>query len=353
MPVNFANLQPVSPYLTGFVCTSRPKLADQLISRAVLPRVQVESPNSAGTIFVDTASSFLGGPQGIERAPGAPMASGTSADPSTVTFATKIYSFASKPLPQEIIARSQLPENLGEREAEFVQNKIAIEEEKRVASLLFTAGNWTSTVALTAVTNGSGAKFSSAAAGKPFNDIEKAIEMFRLQSNGIDPTDIVIGRLVASDLKVHPEIRGLYVVTSGAGAIGMPVSDQALKDLFMNVFNVRLHIGKLRYNTAAPGQAASYSDAWTDSMWIGCLDPAQAAGSTVYAGNTAALGIDEMAAIVATGNATLSNLTGIPMIAGFDVLSPTQGNAVVVYGQQQCTEKLLNADLGFVVTDCN
>lgn len=353
MPVNPANFQPVSPYLTGFLCTSRPKLADKVISRDVLPRVQVEGTNSTGTIFVDTAASFLGSAQSILRAPGAPMASGTSADPTSVTYSCNIYSFASKPIPQELINRSQLPENLGEREAEFVQDKIVIEEEKRVATLLFTAANWTSTVALTAVTGGSGAKFSSAAAGKPFNDIEKAIEMFRIQSKGIDPTDIVIGRVVASDLKVHPEIRGLYVITSGAGAIGMPVSDDALKALFLNVFNVRLHIGKLVANTAAPGQAASYGDVWTDSMWIGCLEPASAGGSSVYGSNTAALGIDEVTAIVATGNAALSNMTGIPMLAGFDILSPTQGNAVVVYGQSQCTEKLLNADLGFVVTDCN
>lgn len=353
MPVNPANFQPVSPFLTGAMCTSRPKIAAQLISREVLPRVQVESTSSTGTIFVDTASSFLGSAQGIERAPGAPMASGTSADPTNVTYACKIYSFASKPIPQELINRSQLPEDLGIREAEYVQNKIAIEEEKRVATLLFTAGNWTSTVALSAVTNGSGSKFSSAAAGKPFNDIEKAIEMFRIQSNGIDPTDIVIGRLVASDLKVHPEIRGLYVITSGAGAIGMPVSDDQLKAMFLNVFNVRLHIGKLRHNTAAPGQAASYADAWTDSMWIGCLEPASAGGSSVYGSNTAALGIDEMSAIVATGNASTSNMVGIPMVVGYDVLSPTQGNSIVVYGQSSCCEKLLNADLGFVVTDCN
>lgn len=353
MPVNYANLQPVSPYLTGVMCTTRPKLADQLIGRALLPRVQVEAVNSTGTIFVDTAASFLGSPQGLERAPGAPMASSTSADPTSVTYSCKIYSKSSHPIPQEIIKRSQLPEDLGVREAEKVQNDIALAEENRIATLLFTAGNWTGTSALTAVTNGSTAKFSNAAAGKPMNDIPRAIEMFRLQAFGTDPTDIVIGRQVAEDLKVHPEVRGLYLVTSGAGAIGLPANDEALKAIFMNVFGVRLWIGKARGNTAADGQAASYGYIWTDSMWIGCLQPVSAAGSAVYGSHTAALGIDEMTAIVETGNAAISNLSGIPMIAGFDVLSPTQGNAIVVYGQQQCTEKVLSADLGFLVTDCN
>jgi hypothetical protein len=352
--IDFSKLHPVSPVLTGLVSTTRPKIADMLIGRSLLPRVQVENKWYTGTIFVDTHIGFMGDPQGLERAPGAPMATSGTGDPTTVTYTTKLYSLASNPIPLENIERSQLPENLGDREALAVQNKLAIAEEIRIATLIFTAANWTSTVACTAITNGSTAKFSNAAAGKPLNDIARAIEMFSIQAHGALPTDIVVGRQVALDLAVHPEIRGLYLVTSGAGGVSRPVNEAALKELFLDTFGVKLHVGKLRYNTAALGQAASDAYAWTDSMWIGCLsDPnARTNGPLVYSDQTAAVGIDEISNFAPQGAAAISNLV-VPMIAGLEYQPATLGNSVKAWAQQACCEKVLAADLGFVVTDCN
>jgi len=351
MPVNYASTHPVNPILTGVVSTTRPNYP--LIGRDLLPRISVVNPSYSGVIQVDTHTGFMGGPQGVERAPGAAMATMHTKDPSTVSYACKVYSLASDPIPTQVLARSQNPEDLLSREAVAIQAALALAEESRIATLLQTTGNWTATVACTAIASGGGAKWSDMAAGRPLGDISLTLEVFAEQSHGGDATDIVIDRTIASNLRKHPELRGLYILTSGAGQIDKPLTADQLKAVFLDTFGVRLHIGKARWNTANLGQTHTEANIWTDTMWVGSLDnPAMVqAGNDIRASRIAAIGIDETSTQPPSANGAISNLI-VPMIAGTEEISKTMGDGIKVWAEQTCCENVLAANLGYTVTDC-
>lgn len=350
MPVAFSTLYPVSPILSGVVSTTRPPL--ELIGREVLPRISVANPAYVGTIFVDTHTSFMGTSQGLERAPGGPMAKMSTTDPTTVSYACKVYSLASEPIPTQQLARSQFPEDLLSREAIAVQSAMALAEEIRVKTLFQTTANWTTTVACASIAAGSGVKFSDPT-GKAMEDITKVLETFSDAAHGASATHAIIDRTTCAHLRAHPNMRGLYFTTSGGGAVDRVLKDADLKAIFMDVWGLTLHIGKARYNSAALGQAHSEAAVWADTMWIGCLGNPNAvtAGTDVRASRVAAIGIDEVSTQPASANGSMSNFTS-PMIAGTEDVAKTLGDGVKVWCEQVCTEVKLAANLGLTVTDC-
>lgn len=123
--------------------------------------------------------------------------------------------------------------------------------EKRVASVLTTAGNFGSnTTALTA-----GSRWDSATGGDPLGDIDAALASIFV---GRGQTDLMgyCGLAVWNVLKKHPRILDLMKYNGSAPAMATP-------QVVAEIFGLKeILIGRAREDTANIGQTAVYSRIW-------------------------------------------------------------------------------------------
>jgi len=349
MPVNFGSYRAVDPVYTGFLATLAPDPV--LIGRSLTPSITVSNADYIGKVWLDTHTSFMGSPQSLVARPGAPLPTMSSKDPSTVSYECVPYGVASDGIPKLNAARSQLPEDLVQRELRALRNALLIAEEIRYATLYQTTGNWTTTADCNTL---AGATKWSSPASTPLVDLHGFIETYMAAAHGAAPTDLILPYAVARAIGATADARGFYVQNLSGGqtaatAAGRPLSVERVVELIAGEFGLRVHVGRARKNTANLGQTHAESYVWTDTVFLGTLmADASVTGASINTVQTAALCINESSILGASGLAGL----GSGFSAGVDEVSPSQGDKWVPYVQHCADELRLAADLGATIKDC-
>lgn len=344
MPSNYSSLRLVNPQHTGFMATTAP--VQSFVGRKITPRISVDCPDYIGQIFVDTHVSFMGTPQSLVMTPGVPLATMTTANPSSVTYTCVPYGLASTGIAKLGAARSQLPDDLRNREFRALRAALEIAEEVRYATLYQTAGNFTTTAACTALATG---VQWSAAGAQPVADLRAYINTVRKAAHGTLPNTLIMPYDVAVAVGRTPELRG-YAYFTGAGAVAasMSMGVESVAEILGRELGLNVVIAGGRYNTANLAQAHTEAEIWTDTCWLGCLMAnAAVSGTSIRTVNTAVLGVDEISSLAEVGLGSVG-VYG----AGVDEIAPSQGNVWVPFVQHSADELVISADLGATITDC-
>lgn len=137
----------------------------------------------------------------------------------------------------------------------LVNEGIAFNREKRIMTLLTTAGNFGSNT--TAVS--AGAEWNSADGGKPIQLIQKAIDSVY---SGMGPSKLMgyCSVNVFRTLSRHPAIRDLFKYTKDGFATAQQIAAYFGLD--------ELLVGKARQDRANEGQAADVGRIWPDSFGV-------------------------------------------------------------------------------------
>lgn len=165
-------------------------------------------------------------------------------------------------IPQAVIDQAQTPLDPRSDSTMTVTEKLMIEKEKNLVSIL------TNTAIVTQTRSLSGTdQFSDPANSDPFAVIQTAYDT--IVKNGLAiPNTLTMGWEVWSKLKNHPDLIERVKYAAGGAAI-KTLSPQDLAVLF-DVENIR--IGKAVENTAAEGQTASLSFVWGKNMFLSYTD---------------------------------------------------------------------------------
>ena len=182
---------------------------------------------------------------------------GTSTCPYTI-----IHWGLRAPVPDQILKNADSPVRVRQNAVKRATDGVELATERRVATMIQTAGNWTSSASL------SGVNLWSADTSNPFSDIITAKATVR-DLIGREPNTIVMGAQVWDQLQKHPDMvdRLKYTVTGGVP------TPQQLGGLFMLG---RVLIGAAIYNSANEGVAGSYSSIWAKDFWVGYVTPTPA-----------------------------------------------------------------------------
>ena len=148
------------------------------------------------------------------------------------------------------------------RTSNFLTDLILLQYERVIATMLFTAGNYSGSYKSTL---SSGNRWDVYASSDPIGNVETAMEACFVR-----PNTMIIGQAVWSKLKQHPQI--LARITGGSTSTdAVKVSKRLVAELFEID---RLLVGEAKYNTANKGAAAaSFSYVWGKFAWLGFIDP--------------------------------------------------------------------------------
>jgi hypothetical protein len=164
-------------------------------------------------------------------------------------------------LSDAIVANSDPNIKPEERTTGFLTDLLLLGFESRVASLVFTAGNYAGAYKTTL----SGTtQFSDYAASDPIGVIDTA-----KAACFVEPNTLILGKEVFDILKRHPQILD-HVKGGSTSANPALVSEQVMKEVF-GVENIL--IGKAKYNSAKKGQTASFSRLWGKHAVLAYIDP--------------------------------------------------------------------------------
>tara|TARA_Y100000592_G_scaffold21405_1_gene33014 strand:- start:6869 stop:7870 length:1002 start_codon:yes stop_codon:yes gene_type:complete len=331
MASSYSNLHPVDQILTSLVVEAVPS-DDQFIADKIFETIKV--PERSGTILLEETRNFMGAGTGLdlERAPGASRATIGGFDRSSQTFKAKIYA-ASDSIAMEDIFDSQYPGSEEARLAKKVSRVMKLAKEKRAADVLFDATTNFASYTATPAT-----KFDAAGA-EPLTYLHETKDTVFANAHGINPDTLILGRDVFRTLARNPEIRG-YVGDSSKGiASGNRIlNDEAVISVLRDVLGIpNILVGQARRETAVPGATSSEAYIWErETIFMGILKGSDAIvqkSGNVKGMPTAAL-----------------NLEFGGMQAGqYDSLDSTRR---YVYAEEVHSFKLIDASLGFVVTNC-
>lgn len=263
-------LRPVNPLLSQIALANIPK--QNLIGDKILEKVDVSSVGRTGSLHIENTRAFMGAPGlSTKRAANADRVSMDDHSPSITTYLAEIYGLESSFSIQDM-KDSLLPLDYEQREVLKIASAMGIDKEKRIADLLFTASNWGSyTSALSALGNGStGTKFDQAGA-TPLKDLDIMRDVIRANSHGITPDTLVLGHATARALARNPEVRGIFVATSGAVANNYLMTTDAVVTVLQQVLNIpNVFVGSARADFGVKGLASNESQIWTDdSLFMG------------------------------------------------------------------------------------
>jgi hypothetical protein len=155
---------------------------------------------------------------------------------------------------------TDIPYQKQQRAAEFLVAKVALNREKRVATQLTTAANYTNNVTISTSTE----KFDDYTNSRPILRMRKALDVTIIR-----PNIVILPRQVATVLRSHPE--AITGVTNDSRQENGVVSIQGLADLLEVE---RVLIAGPRINTANKGQSASYDRIWGNHVAMIYIDPA-------------------------------------------------------------------------------
>lgn len=176
---------------------------------------------------------------------------------STGTYFCDVYAVA-KGIPDETRENATAPLRPDVDATRFITDQLLRSLERRVASLIMTAGNWAYSSSPTVQW--------SASTSDPIGDVETARNAI-VQAIGRMPNTMVISYDVWRYLKSHPDLMDRLKYTNPTGVISV---EQA-----RTLFGVdRLLIGTAVYDAAKEGQSASHSYIWEDDVWLGYVPEA-------------------------------------------------------------------------------
>ncbi len=162
--------------------------------------------------------------------------------------------------------------NYRQRTTNFLTDLILLAYERVIATMLFTAGNYSGTYKAT-LSNGN--RWDVFASSDPIANVETAMEACFVR-----PNTMIIGQAVWSKLKQHPQI--LARITGGSTK-GDPA--KVSKALVAELFEVdRLLVGEAKYNQSNKGVATgTFAYVWGKFAWLGFIDPAPGLDSVTAA----------------------------------------------------------------------
>lgn len=332
MASSYSNLHPVDEILSSLVVEAVPS-DSQLIADSLFETVK--TPERSGTLLLEETRNFMGAGSGLdlERAPGAARANIGGFDRSSTTFKSLIYS-AQDSIAMEDILDSQYPGSEEARIAKKVARVMKLAKEKRAADLLFTGSNFNTATS----TAQFGGKFNAAGA-EPLSYLHQLKDVVFASAHGINPDSLVIGRDLFRAMARSPEVRGFVGSASAGIASGnMILSDEAVKAVIRDVLGIpNIMVGEARQDTAVPGASSSEGYIWTaDTLFMGILHGADAI--VQKSGGVKAMPVAAM------------NFEFGGMVAGqYDSLDRTRR---YVYAEESHLFKVIDSDLGFVLTDC-
>ena len=331
MASSYSNLHPVDEILSSLVVEAVPS-DSQLIADEVFETIKI--PERSGTILLEETRNFMGAGAGLdlERAPGSSRATIGGFDRTSQTFKAKIYA-ASDSIAMEDIFDSQYPGSEEARLARKVGRVMKLAKEKRAADVLFD-----STTNFASYTATPATKFDAAGA-EPLTYLHDLKDTVFANAHGINPDSLIFGRDVFRALARNPEVRG-YVgdSTKGISAGNRILSDEAVLAVLRDILGIaNVYVGQALRETAVPGATSSEAYIWEgETIFMGILRGADSI-------------IQKSGGVKAMPTAALNLEFGGAQAGQYDSLDSTRR---YVYAEEVHTMKLIDASLGYVVTDC-
>jgi len=193
MPVDFGTNGIGDPILSAIMASNEPQY-DHLIARQALHHVGVDPTFYRGGVEVLTSRPRQG--QGhqlnLNRGDLDPYTELSSAKDSLILYRCKEIS-GKRTIGLKKYRRSKNKERLKQQQVAIPRSAVRLEEELKVAILLFTAGNWgANTKDLVDLVGGSGKK-AGVAEAKEFSDLALAKELAAKTAYGRQPEILTIG----------------------------------------------------------------------------------------------------------------------------------------------------------------
>lgn len=259
---------PIQPELTQIALAYK---NPQYIADMVLPRVGVgkqefkylSHTKAENYTIPDTTVGRKGRPNEVEF-------TATEVDSSTIDYGLEVG------VPFSDIENAPVNYNPLGRNVEGLAELMLLDREKRVADYVFTAGNYGSSNKETLAGNDQWSDYTN-------SDPIKKI-MAALDAGFVRPNHMVIGQTAWTALRQHPKIMKATNKNSGDAGIA---ARQAIAELFELQ---DIYVGQGRYNSAKPGQTASYGRLWTDSCLLFYKNPTAMPNMGVTFGLTAQWG---------------------------------------------------------------
>jgi hypothetical protein len=193
---------------------------------------------------------------------------GPKDEANEITWGTGTGTYACKDralrdfLSDAIIGNSDINIKPEERTTSFLTDLLLLGFESRIATLVFTSGNYAGSYKTTL----SGTtQFSDYAGSDPIGVVDTA-----RAACFVAPNTLILGKEVYDKLKRHPQLLD-HVKGGSTSANPALVTEQVMKEVF-EVENIL--VGKAQYNTAKKGQTASYSRLWGKHAVLAYIDPA-------------------------------------------------------------------------------
>jgi hypothetical protein len=164
-------------------------------------------------------------------------------------------------LSDAMLANSDININPLEKTTGFLTDLLLLGFEYRVATLIFTAGNYSGSYKATLTGTD---QWSDFAGSDPIGNIDTARAACFLE-----PNTLILGKEVYDKLKRHPQLLD-HVKGGSTAANPATVSIDVMKEVF-EVENIL--IGKAKYNSSKKGQTASYSRLWGKHAVLAYIDP--------------------------------------------------------------------------------
>ena len=234
---------PIRNDLTAIALAYRnPKyVADLVLPRAMVSKQEFEylsHTKSDGYTIPATLVGRKGRPNEVEF-------SASRSTSQTVDFGLE------SPVPQADIENAPPNFNPLAVHTELTTELIMLDREKRVADLVFATATYP---AANRTTLSGTNQWSDRTASDPVNAILAALDIPLIR-----PNVMVIGRAAWTQLRQHPKITAAAMPMGGNASVGGYASKEAIADLFELD---EIVVGEGFYNTAKPGQTASFSRLW-------------------------------------------------------------------------------------------
>lgn len=161
-------------------------------------------------------------------------------------------------VPQETIDNADTPLQPLQDSTRQINRVLDNDQEVRAAAVVFAAGNYDSDHKVTLTGNDQWSNYSTSTTASdrsnPIEDIQTALYAI----DNLEDAIIIFGALPWKTFRSHPQI---VQAIAGSNPLGGIASEQQVSNLFDGV---RVAVGRMKYNSAKPGQTASLDDIWGD-----------------------------------------------------------------------------------------
>jgi hypothetical protein len=268
----------IQPRLTAISISH--KNAD-MIADAVLPRVQVPSPDFKYTVFTkedtftipDTRVGRIGKTNQVDW-------TATEQSSSTLDFGLEqsIPHFDTAAAQAAIASQGFIPVDPQARAVEQITDLVALDREQRVANLVFATASYAAgNVSTLAGTT----QWSDFVNSNPISAIMNALDAMIVRSNSL-----VLGQAVWTQLRQHPKVVQAIYGSGSAQQSGIVSRDQVAQLLELK----QIIVGQGFVNTAKKGQSGTFSRLWGKNASLLYINPLSSTTRDMSYGVTAQWG---------------------------------------------------------------